>query len=289
MPSSSYSQAMSYHFKTRSEATPPRTPASSEEQQRKIHEVRELLGDDLQTEMPSFLSNGTIRRFLRARNWNTEQATKAVKETIKWRRQYKPDEICWDDLADRENGARKAYLPDYVDKNGRKVFVTMVSMKTKTSGKEQIKHLVYYLENMSLNSEHGEDDNVVWICDFRGWTLSSTPLWESRESLYIIQNYYPGLIAAAIVSNPPKIFESFWKILKHFIEPAMHDKVKFVYTKNSESQRIMEDLFDLDKLESVFGGRNTSGLDIVKYADRMRRQDQFSGCCKNINVNTSST
>ncbi|GJN35700.1 hypothetical protein PR202_gb24501 [Eleusine coracana subsp. coracana] len=203
MPSSSYSQAMSYLFKTRIEATPPQTQASSEEQQRKIHEVRELLGDDLLTEMPSFLSDGTIRRFLRARNWNTEQATKAVKETIKWRRQYKPDEICWDDLADRENGARKAYLPDYLDKNGRKVFVTIVSMK----------------------------------------------------------------------------------ILKHFIEPAMHDKVKFVYTKSSESQRIMEDLFDLDKLESVFGGRNTSGLDIVKYADRMRRQDQFRGCCKNINVN----
>ena len=60
----------------------------------KIEEVRELLGD-LPTETPSFLSDGTIRRFLRAKNWSMEQATKALKEAVKWRRQFKPDKICW--------------------------------------------------------------------------------------------------------------------------------------------------------------------------------------------------
>jgi hypothetical protein len=59
-----------------------------------IDEVRELLGD-LCTEMPSFLTDGTIHRFLRSKSWRTEQATKALKETVKWRRQFKPDQICW--------------------------------------------------------------------------------------------------------------------------------------------------------------------------------------------------
>jgi len=36
----------------------------------------------------------------------------------------------------------------------------------------------------------------------------------------------------------------------------------------------MADMFDLDKLESAFGGRNTSGIDIVKYSERMQRRDQ---------------
>lgn len=66
---------------------------------------------------------------------------------------------------------------------------------------------------MALSSEEAQEQNIVWMCDFSGWTLSSTPLWETQESLRIIQNYYPGLIAAAILSNPPKIFESFWKVL----------------------------------------------------------------------------
>jgi hypothetical protein len=89
--------------------------------------------------------------------------------------------------------------------------------QSKISGKDLIKHLVYNLEKMSMNSEHARDDNNVWICDFRGWTLVSTPLLETRESLHIIQNYYPGLIATAILSNPPKIFESFWKVFVKFM------------------------------------------------------------------------
>lgn len=59
-----------------------------------INEVRGLLGN-LPAEMPSFLSDATIRRFLRARNWSTEQAAKSLKETVKWRREYKPEAIRW--------------------------------------------------------------------------------------------------------------------------------------------------------------------------------------------------
>jgi hypothetical protein len=65
------------------------------------------------------------------------------------------------------------------------------------------------------------------------------------------------------------------QIVKHFIEPTLQEKIKFVYSNNSESQRMMADMFDMDKLESAFGGRNTASLDISKYAERMRRRDQL--------------
>ncbi|CAN6342552.1 unnamed protein product, partial [Urochloa humidicola] len=249
---------MSYLLKSKRE--PLQEHASSEEQQAKINEVRDLLGD-LPIEMPGFLSDATICRFLRARNWSTVQATKSLKEAVKWRRQYKPEKIRWEDLAEKENEVKRAYIPNYLDKNGRTVFVAQPSVKSSISGKEQIKQLVYNLENFTMSSESAQE-NVVWVVDFRGWKLSSTPLAETRQSLNIIQNYYPGLVAVAILCNPPKIFESFWKILNYFIEPEMKEKVKFVYTDNSESQSIMADMFDLDKLESAFGGRNTSEIDL---------------------------
>lgn len=65
------------------------------------------------------------------------------------------------------------------------------------------------------------------------------------------------------------------QIVKHFIEPTLQEKIKFVYSNNSESLRMMADMFDMDKLESAFGGRNTASLDISKYAERMRRRDQL--------------
>ncbi|CAN6333615.1 unnamed protein product [Urochloa humidicola] len=287
---------MSYLLKSKRE--PLQEHASSEEQQAKINEVRDLLGD-LPIEMPGFLSDATICRFLRARNWSTVQATKSLKEAVKWRRQYKPEKIRWEDLAEKENEVKRAYIPNYLDKNGRTVFVAQPSVKSSISGKEQIKQLVYNLENFTMSSESAQE-NVVWVVDFRGWKLSSTPLAETRQSLNIIQNYYPGLVAVAILCNPPKIFESFWKIvvcmnfcmsrdLNYFIEPEMKEKVKFVYTDNSESQSIMADMFDLDKLESAFGGRNTSGIDIIEYSERMRRRDQVRGACTNENDNASSS
>jgi hypothetical protein len=85
---------------------------------------------------------------------------------------------------------------------------------------------VYNLENLAMNSEGAQEGNVVWMCNFSGWTPLSTPLWETRESLHIIQRYYPGLIGAAILSNPPKIFESFWKVLVNYLSTYL-DKTKY--------------------------------------------------------------
>jgi hypothetical protein len=71
---------------------------------------------------------------------------------------------------------------------------------------------VYNLENIVQNTENAQEESVVWMTDFRGWVASSTPFSLTRGSLHIIQKYYPGLIALAILTNPPRIFESFWKV-----------------------------------------------------------------------------
>jgi len=279
---------MSYLLKTRKEREPPLQEHAASEEQAKINKVRELLGE-LPTEMPGFLSDATIRRFLHAKNWSVVQATKTLKEAVKWRRQYKPEKICWEDIAEPENEVQRAYITDYLDKNGRTVLVARPSVKSLTSVKEQIKQLVYNLENLTMSSENNAPENVVWVMDFQGWTLSSTPLAMSRQSLDIIQNYYPGLVAVIILCNPPKIFESFWKILSYFVEPEMKEKVRFVYSNNSESLRTMTDMFDPDKLESAFGGQNTWGIDIVEYSERMRRRDQVRKALRNANENAYST
>ncbi|CAN6338104.1 unnamed protein product [Urochloa humidicola] len=122
---------MSYLLRNRSEPK-QLIPASSEEQQEKITEVRELLGD-LPTEMPDFHSDATTRRFLLVGNWSTVQAAKSLKEAVRWRRQYEPEKIRW----------------------------------TKTSEKDHIKYLVYNLESLALSSEDAQEESVVWMTDFR--------------------------------------------------------------------------------------------------------------------------
>lgn len=63
-------------------------------------------------------------------------------------------------------------------------------------------------------------------------------------------------------------------MVKPFIEPKTYKKVKFVYTNDLESLKIMEELFDMDKLDSAFGGRSSAGFDYEAYAQRMREEDK---------------
>ncbi|XP_068660511.1 uncharacterized protein [Aristolochia californica] len=246
---------------------------SLEEQQLKINEVRKLLGS-LSEELPSFCSDASISRFLRARNWNTKKASKMFKETLKWRLEYKPDQIHWEDVA-QEAETGKLYKANYLDKEGRAVIILRPGFQNSSSKRGQIKFLVYSLENTIHNLAPGQDQ-MVWLIDFTNWNLSSISVKVTQETTHILQDYYPERLALAIVYNPPKIFESFWKIVKPLLDTKTYKKVRFVYPDDPESQKIMEDLFDKDKLESALGGRNSVGFSFKEYSERMEEEDKRS-------------
>lgn len=64
------------------------------------------------------------------------------------------------------------------------------------------------------------------------------------------------------------------QVVKPFLEPKTQNKVKFVYSDDLNTVKIMEDLFVMDQLESAFGGKDSSGFNINKYAERMREDDK---------------
>lgn len=70
-------------------------------------------------------------------------------------------------------------------------------------------------------------------------------------------------------------------MVKPFIEPKTFKKVRFVYSDNPQSQKIMEELFDMDKLETTFGGRNPVGFNYESYRDRMKADDLKKSQCVN--------
>ena len=60
-----------------------------------IDELRKQLGEPSSVAIQGFLSDATILRFLRARNWNVQKASKMLKAAVKWRAAYKPEMISW--------------------------------------------------------------------------------------------------------------------------------------------------------------------------------------------------
>jgi len=62
-------------------------------------------------------------------------------------------------------------------------------------------------------------------------------------------------------------------MVKPFLETETYNKIKFGYSNDHSTKKIMEDLFDKDILESAFGGNGDTGIDINKYAERMKEDD----------------
>lgn len=249
----------------------PNGNASTSEEQKKINEVKVSLGP-LPEKLSVYCSDASIARNLRARNWNVKKATKMLKDTLKWRKDYKPDEIKWDEVAsEAETG--KIYRSNYTDKHGRPVLVMRPRCQNTKSTRSQIKYLVYCMENAIMNLPENQEQ-MVWLIDFDGYTMSSISIKSTRETAHVLQNYYPERLGIAILYNPPKFFEPFWTIAKPFLEPKTVNKVKFVYSSDPNTMNIMKDLFDMDQIESAFGGIDSTGFDITKYAERMRQDDQ---------------
>ncbi|XVF42709.1 hypothetical protein PTKIN_Ptkin01aG0386100 [Pterospermum kingtungense] len=243
---------------------------SPEEQQAKIDDVRKQIGV-IADKLPVLCSDASISRYLRARNWSTKKASKMLKETLKWRLQYKPEKSRWEDIA-HEAETGKIYRANYRDKLGRPVLVMRPGFQNTNSTSGQIRYLVYCMENaiMNMNQDH---EQMVWLVDFQGWAMASISVKVTRETAHILQDHYPERLGLGILYNPPKIFESFWTMVKPFLEPKTYKKVKFVYSDDPKSRKIMEEVFDLDKLDVAFGGKNTAGFDYHSFAQLMKEDD----------------
>ncbi|KAL6912123.1 hypothetical protein ACP4OV_000928 [Aristida adscensionis] len=224
------------------------------EQLSKIGKVRADLGQ-LSGKSALYCSDASIARYLIARNWDVKKATKMLKKTLKWRSEYKPDEIRWDDISD-EAVTGKVYRTDYFDKSGRSILVMRPGCQNTKNAHGQLKYLVYCMENAILHLPQGQDQMVT------------------KMTADVLQGHYPERLGVAILYNAPKFFESFWKIASPLLEKKTFNKVKFVYSDRPDTMKIVEDLFNMDELESAFGGKNPATFNINDYAVRMREDDK---------------
>ncbi|XP_051123663.1 uncharacterized protein LOC127246382 [Andrographis paniculata] len=242
-----------------------------EHAEHKIEELKASLGQ-LSGRSLQYCTEACLKRYLEARSWNVEKSKKMLEETLKWRSSYKPEEIRWHEVA-AEGETGKLFRANFRDRHGRTVLILRPGVQNTTSVDNQIKHLVYLFENAILNLPDGQEE-MVWLIDFTGWSLScSVPIKAARDTINILQNHYPERLAVAFLYSPPRIFEAFWKIVKYFMDPKTIQKVKFVYPKNKDSVELMSSYFDVDNLPTEFGGKATLHYDHEEFSRLMALDD----------------
>lgn len=56
--------------------------------------MRKLIGT-LSDKESVYCSDASISRYLKSQNWNVKKASQMLKKSLKWRQEYKPEEITW--------------------------------------------------------------------------------------------------------------------------------------------------------------------------------------------------
>ncbi|GJP49827.1 hypothetical protein CLOM_g8992 [Closterium sp. NIES-68] len=243
-----------------------------EEQAAKVEELRAAIGP-VEGAIALFCTDACLRRYLRARSWHMKKAEKMLQDSIAWRRAFQPERIRWADVA-KESETGKVYRAPFTDKFGRPVLVLCPGKQNTEDHEGNIRHMVYCMENAVASLPEGMEQ-MVWIIDYKAFTLrKSPPMKTSREVLHILQNHYPERLGAAILFDPPYLFQGLWKVIRPFIDPVTFQKIKFVYRKSAPSLKVMEELFDTSQLDASLGGTGDNFVyDHAAYSSRMEAED----------------
>lgn len=248
----------------------------TEQQQLALAHLRANFGSLDGSGLP--MNDNTYLRYLRARQFDKEKASKLLQATLNWRRiMGLSDYSAWRDVLNKENVTGKMYCRGF-DKSNRSILYMRPKLENTKDFDGNIKHVIYNMEkaiaSMSARSTQGK---LVLLIDFEGYTLSnSPPLHTSIETVNILQNYYPERLHKAYCIRPPWIFNTFWAMISPFIDPNTKSKIEMLrLPPEAIRKRLLEEI-DVDVLESCLGGNDSRPFDSSAYLSAPLDKDFYT-------------
>ncbi|GFR40545.1 hypothetical protein Agub_g1118, partial [Astrephomene gubernaculifera] len=203
--------------------------------------------------LKAFCIEHTYVRYLRARSWNLQRATKMLKATLEWRLEYKPHLIKWEEVQE-ESATGKLYVYHVPDKQGRPIVLMRPRNQNTKDTERQVRHLIYTLEVASRLADQNGVGKFAWLLDFNGYSLSNAPpLKVSLHCNSVLANHYPERLGLACCYHAPTLFSMTWKAVQPFIDPVTKQKIVFV-EKGAQGNAEMAARFPIDQVEQCMGG-----------------------------------
>lgn len=199
------------------------------------------------------MNDSTYIRYLRARNYDVEKATKMLRATLKWRKEFGLEDIHtkWTETVAYENSSGKMYVRGF-DKNGHAVLYLKPGKENSKNHDGNLKHLVYNLERaIACMDESTKQEKVVLIIDYDGFSMSRAPATKtSIATLNILQDHYPERLYRAFIIRPMYFFYLLFQMISGLMDAVT--KAKLVMLTNKQLADADNQLFKqvpYDRLE----------------------------------------
>jgi len=225
------------------------------------------LKDDIQKE---FCNDICLVRYLRARDFDISKSEPLLRDSLKWRfEDFKPHLISPEEVAE-EGVTGKNYVSTSRDKLGRPILYMKPRFENTKNYKLQLRLLIYHMDRTCAHMDESNGiSQWVWIIDYKEYSMKNAPpMSTAMETLSLLSNHYPERLGAAFLIEPPFLFSLMWKAVSPFVPPATHKKIHFVSGKDHDRTKYLLQHFDVDQLESDYGGNIPTAWDAKVYWEK---------------------
>ncbi|XP_024022179.1 patellin-4 [Morus notabilis] len=217
--------------------------------------------------LPSKGHEGTdivLLRFLRVKDFKVNEAFQMLRRTLRWRKEYKADEILDEKLGP---DVEKVMCLDSRDREGRPLCYSVYgafrdrevykrAFGSEENGGEFLRWRIQCLEKgiKKLEFKNGGVDSIVQISDFKN---SPGPVMKelrsvSKKAMILIQDNYPELIHKIIVINAPLWYYAVHMLRSRFL--TQKTKSKFVFARAPKVTKTLLKFVAAESLPVQYGG-----------------------------------
>ncbi|KAJ1908658.1 hypothetical protein IWQ60_011595 [Tieghemiomyces parasiticus] len=210
--------------------------------------LREAFWGVVQADHPDSI----LLRFLRARKWNVDKALEMLITALRWRLEFKVDQI----ILKGEAGIGSQIMHKGIsflhgtDKLARPVILTRVCLHRKDDQtvEEMTQFLVWTIETIRLLL-HPPVETVTIIFDLSDFTMANMDFNFVKILIRCLEAYYPESLGSLLIYNAPWIFPGIWRMISPMLDAVVASKVQFITSKKQ-----FQDYIDPEHLVDWLGG-----------------------------------
>ncbi|TPX69863.1 hypothetical protein CcCBS67573_g06734 [Chytriomyces confervae] len=167
----------------------------------------------------------TVRRYLVSQKWVFNVAATKLRDTLQWRKDFKPDKITADEV-EPEGVSGKSFISGF-DRKGQPLLYSIHRLdKTKTFDR-YLRYCIFLLEKCIRVMPPGVE-RMTFLIDNGGLgVFNAPPVSFVSKFIGIAEAHYPQRLDTAVMLNPSWFIFGLFRIISPFMDPVTRAKVHF--------------------------------------------------------------
>jgi hypothetical protein len=213
-----------------------------------------------------------LLKFLRAREWNVDQALEQLKKTLEWRRDFDMTSLMDEEFSHAFSQLGRVYGKD---RTGHPVtwnyYATIDSVEIfkKYNGPDAFIRWRFQLMERAIGQIDLEDpdpkavETITQIHEYKGvsfFAVDSNVRTASKRIVQMFQDYYPEFLHVKLFLNIPTFLEFLYKLFSSLSSSKTRAKFRMLGPSNSKTE--LQALLDNDNLPIEYGGTGNPAIQV---------------------------